>query len=322
LFFHYKYCALRVLYLYVFKNVTILPFLEVGPQPRNQKWFFISAMDGWLKIHRQILFSQQYSDPNDFKLWVWMLCKASIKDRHITIKTSKGSYSVNLKRGQFVFGRNKAEEETQINSSSIYRAVQRFVTDGCISVESNNHFSIITVTKYCDYQESIDFEDFTIIEERTAIEQPLNIDRTADEQQTNSRRTHNKKVENVEKVEKVKKVSKNHLFTESPYFDLAAFKMQFLGIEKYEAADLEQYHEAMLLWSASKGEKKADWVATAKNWINRDISDKKLKVKNNGTVKQPFANSSAARDAGGRTILRSQIESTNADFNAGRNGSL
>lgn len=72
----------------------------------------------------------------------------------------------------------------------------------------------------------------------------------------------------------------SHLFSESDFFDINNFKEQFLGT-KYAAADLDYYHESLLNWSKSKNEKKNDWIATAKNWIGRDMKEGKLKTTDN-----------------------------------------
>ena len=50
--------------------------------------------------------------------------------------------------------------------------------------------------------------------------------------------------------------------------------------------DLEYYYEAVRDWSASKGEKRKDWIATARTFIKRDKDNNKLKLKGNGQIKQ------------------------------------
>lgn len=171
-------------------------------------------MDGWLKLHRSVLDCKQFANPYELKIWVWMLCKASITDRYISLKVGKGLQSISLKRGQLIFGRNKAESELKIDASTIYRIIQRFQEDGAIIIESNNQYSIITITHFNNFQDSTIDEDFDIIEDvtsneqamnnqRTTNEQPMSRERTANEQQTNSKRTHNKKVNKVKKADTV-----------------------------------------------------------------------------------------------------------------------
>ncbi len=144
-------------------------------------------MAGYIKLHRQLLESLQFSNPNYLKIWIWILLKASHKDRTISLKVSKGYAEVKLARGEFVFGRNKAEKELDLDASLIYRTIKKFENEKSITIKSNNQYSIITICKYDDYNNNNE-ED----------EQPMNSGRTTDEQPMN---TDN----NVKKVNKVKK---------------------------------------------------------------------------------------------------------------------
>ena len=78
-------------------------------------------------------------------------------------------------------------------------------------------------------------------------------------------------------IKKKKNVSK--LFRETEFFDLPTFSAAFDG-SKYESANMEYYHESILNWSDSKGEKKLDWIAAAKGWMIRDIKENKFIDKN------------------------------------------
>lgn len=66
-----------------------------------------------------------------------------------------------------------------------------------------------------------------------------------------------------------------HLFKDSPYFDLEAFKSRFTGPE-YESVNLDYYYRAVLNWSDSGRNKKVDWIATARGFMNRDEKEGKL----------------------------------------------
>ena len=77
-----------------------------------------------------------------------------------------------------------------------------------------------------------------------------------------------------EKESKVK-VSKQTLFSETEFLDIEKFKAAFIG-SQYEEANFEYYHEVIKNWSDAKGEKKLNWIATAKNWMARDLKDGKF----------------------------------------------
>ena len=63
-------------------------------------------MQGWIKLHRQVVESPVFDNPNLFKVWMWCLCKASHVEHEVVI----GKQIVKLQAGQFVFGRLKAAE--------------------------------------------------------------------------------------------------------------------------------------------------------------------------------------------------------------------
>ena len=88
-----------------------------------------------------------------------------------------------------------------------------------------------------------------------------------------------KKSSNFRKSEKQEKVkSEEHLFSESAYQNKEIFKQAFANTD-YAGANLDYYHEVIGNWSTSKGAKKKDWLATAKNWILRDFKEGKLATK-------------------------------------------
>lgn len=77
-----------------------------------------------------------------------------------------------------------------------------------------------------------------------------------------------------EKETKVK-VNRQTLFSETEYVDIEKFKAAFIGTQ-YEEANFAYYHEVIKNWSDSKGEKKLNWIATAKNWMARDLKEGKF----------------------------------------------
>lgn len=148
-------------------------------------------MSDWIKIHRSILESYAFANPVSLKVWVWMLLKANYRTSFVPLKVGKGVISVKVERGQFIFGRFKAEEELNLDGSMIYRQLKKLEELEQIKVESNNQYSIITVCNYEFYQSKLDKN-----------EHPTNSERTADEQRTNKTRTANEhSIEELEVIE-------------------------------------------------------------------------------------------------------------------------
>ena len=80
------------------------------------------------------------------------------------------------------------------------------------------------------------------------------------------------------KVNKIK-VNSTTLFIDSNVNTIEKFEQSFIGTQ-YEIANFNYYFEVIKNWSDSKGEKKKDWVATAKNWMARDLTNGKFIDKN------------------------------------------
>lgn len=81
-------------------------------------------------------------------------------------------------------------------------------------------------------------------------------------------------IENKIKIKKEKK----HLFVDSEFFELENFIAEMEKDEKYHPFDFNYYHESLKNWSAD-GNAKINWITTAKNWMLRDLKDKKPKLK-------------------------------------------
>lgn len=161
-------------------------------------------MAGWLKLHRSVLDCKQFAHPFEFKIWIWLLCKASTQDRTVTLKVGNGLHVVSLSRGQLIFGRLAAERELSIDDSTIYKIIQRFVADACISITSNNRFSIITISNYSDYQDDPPGDFLELIDDRTAEKSQENNEVTTAGRVSNESGTQLNKVKKVKKVKNVK----------------------------------------------------------------------------------------------------------------------
>jgi hypothetical protein len=154
----------------------------------------------FIKIDREILDSYCFANPNHLKVWLWLLIKANYKDAFVSLKMGKGFTTVEIKRGQLLFGRFKAEEELGLDGSMIYRALKKFEDLDQINIEANNLYSIITICKYDSYQ-GYDSDD----------EQPMSSERTTNEQQVKSQRKANEQQVNTskEELEEIRRIKNN-----------------------------------------------------------------------------------------------------------------
>jgi hypothetical protein len=101
--------------------------------------------------------------------------KANFKKTYIPLAVGKGVITIEINRGQLIFGRFKAEEELGMDGSMIYRTLKKFEELEQISIQANNQYSLITICNYDSYQNN-----------NCDSEQPMNNQRTTDEQHVNT----------------------------------------------------------------------------------------------------------------------------------------
>ncbi len=128
----------------------------------------------FIKIDRKIIDSEVWANSKYLKIWIWMLVKANYKQKYVSVNTGRGETSVLVKRGQFIFGRFKAEQELDFDGSLIYRTVKRFEEMGMIDIVSNSHYSLVSICKYDEYQTEKDNDEQAMNKQRTSNEQAMN----------------------------------------------------------------------------------------------------------------------------------------------------
>ena len=102
----------------------------------------------YIKLFRKLLKSPIFENEKALKIWIWCLLKATHTDRQQLV----GQQIVDLKKGDFVFGRNKASEELKMNESTIYKYIKLLEKLQMISIKSNNKFSVVSIEKWEEYQ--------------------------------------------------------------------------------------------------------------------------------------------------------------------------
>ena len=132
---------------------------------------------GYVKLWRKSIENGWLQNSKLWAFWCYCLIKASHKEITMTV----GLQRIQLKPGQFVFGRTKASKDLKINESSIYRLVKFLENSGNIEVKSNNKFSIITIINWGIYQG-----------ESTTSEQQMNNKRTTNEHKQECKALKNK----------------------------------------------------------------------------------------------------------------------------------
>ncbi|EAG4009492.1 hypothetical protein B9R48_13705, partial [Listeria monocytogenes] len=173
-------------------------------------------MDGYIALHRKIIDSWIWQDPEFYRLWSYCLIKASFKEREIFL----GQQIVKLNPGQFVIGREKLEEAMNIGlknkrtALTWWRRLQKLEKAQMLNIKSYNKFSIVTIENWGLYQGND-------IENEQQNEQQTNNKRTTDEQQTNTNNKDNKeKKDNKDNNKRQNKFDEVHLSLANLLFEL------------------------------------------------------------------------------------------------------
>jgi hypothetical protein len=103
-------------------------------------------MSGWVKLHRQILEWEWYSDNNCFRLFLHLLLKANHKEKRF-----KG---IELKVGSIVTSRDLLARETGLSSQQIRTALNKLISTNEITSVTSSQGTIIQIVSYEKYQVS------------------------------------------------------------------------------------------------------------------------------------------------------------------------
>lgn len=142
-------------------------------------------MAGWIKLYRKLKDSLVFDNPELLKVWIWCLLKATHDDYTQMI----GLQEVELKKGQFIFGRKVAANELKMSESKTYRLIKKLENMQNLNIKANNKFSVITIENWEIYQ-----SDNNNNEQQS--EQQMNNKRTTNEQQMNT----NKNIKNNKNI--------------------------------------------------------------------------------------------------------------------------
>jgi hypothetical protein len=201
--------------------------------------------NSFILLSRSILDSEVFASQKMLKIWIWCLCKANFKDKNVPLKVGRGERVVKVKRGEFIFGRFRAEEDLFIDGSTIYKILQKLQKIGNISIKSNNQYSIITICNYDHYQSTNTYKV-------TTKEQPSTNQVTTKEQPSNTTKKDNK-----DKKEK-NKYSEFVFLKETEYNNL---------IKKYGEQNAIKCIETLNNYKGANGKTyKSDYLAIL-NWV-------------------------------------------------------
>lgn len=110
-------------------------------------------MEGYIKLHRQILDSRVWANDGLLKVWLWCLLKANYKDNWVTVKTGSGETEVKVKKGQFIFGRKSAGKDLKMPPSTVWKRILKLENMQNLNTQRDTHYTIISIINWDTYQD-------------------------------------------------------------------------------------------------------------------------------------------------------------------------
>lgn len=141
-------------------------------------------MNGWIKIHRQILGWRWYDDSLTVHLFLHCIINAAVEDHEW--------HNTTIKRGQFATTIATLAKELKATPQKIRSRIERLQADNAIALKSTNKFTIVTICNYDTYQSQ-----------------------TTNEQQTNNKQTTNEQKENFPPTPPLKENNNNNKYSSS-----------------------------------------------------------------------------------------------------------
>lgn len=124
-------------------------------------------MEGWIKIHRQLLDNPIIcKDSEHLSIWIYLLLNATHKEIPALFKGEK----IILQPGQLITGRKSMSEKLKIPESKIYRVINEYKSEQQIEQQTSNKNSLITILNWNKYQQNEQQNEQQLNNKRTTTE--------------------------------------------------------------------------------------------------------------------------------------------------------
>jgi hypothetical protein len=217
--------------------------------------------NGHVKIFRKTSNHFIASEPNYLAAWVHLLWDASWQDKEVLFNGK----IIEIKRGQLIFGLNAFSEKTGITIGKLRTILKNLEKSGIINKQITNKYSIISITKYDDYQKST-YKEHSDNNQTTIKQQSNNI------QTTTTNNTNN--INNTKNINKGVRISTDWKPSQSVVDQIILKeKANIKWVENHVYTFVNYW-----LGKTGKDATKTDWNATFRNWcansFNRPESSK------------------------------------------------
>lgn len=101
-------------------------------------------MEGWIKLHRQLLNWEWYDEPDTFRLFLHCLLKANHKDSNY-----RGQI---VKAGSFLTSRELLSNETGLSIQKVRTSLERLELTKEVTTKKSKKGTVLQIVKYSSYQ--------------------------------------------------------------------------------------------------------------------------------------------------------------------------
>jgi len=100
--------------------------------------------DGWIKLHRQTIDSEWFTDVSTNHLFIYCVIRANHKDTRWQ--------GVNIGRGQFITSLDSLSSGTGLSVRQVRTSLKKLITTSQLTSQSTNKYRLITIVSYDKYQ--------------------------------------------------------------------------------------------------------------------------------------------------------------------------
>ena len=104
---------------------------------------------GWVKLHRKILDNPIFKNDKLFRVFIYLLLKAS----HTNHDQLIGDSIVSLKKGQWATGRKAISRDTGLTEQNVRTAISKLEKLGILTIKVTVKYSIFSISNWDSYQQ-------------------------------------------------------------------------------------------------------------------------------------------------------------------------
>lgn len=195
------------------------------------------SMD-YIKLYRNLLDWEWWSDINTCRLFVYMLLKANWKDSNFC--------GTMIPKGSFVSSLPKLSEETSLTLSEVRTAISHLKLTGELTCKSYSKYTVFTVNNYCLYQSNDTQNSRQLAGNSQSIRSLLTT---------------------IEEKKEVKNKRNNNIFVPPTVLQVAEYCAERKNNVSAEA--FVDFYTANG-WVQGKGKPIKDWKAAVRTWEKND----------------------------------------------------